>query len=73
MLGWDEFDAFLALAHFLDSHSEHMKFVLKSKKKYAVFIESLIDKLCMDKEFRLRFMEYGGYVEVRIDEDGKVK
>lgn len=64
LFGWDDFNAFLALDHFIENHSEALKRYSASDR--CKLYESLIHQLLTDKDFRYEFMSMGGDLEIIV-------
>lgn len=66
----DAFRTLIALRHALYNNGEGV--VAKSKKQYERFVMSLLDLLLEDRPTREMFLEAGGDVRIRCDENHKV-
>lgn len=68
----DDWLAIYALFNYMDIHEESMKAHLTSAKKTRTFMTSLLSMLLTDDVMREAFLENGGFVDLRVDSDGKV-
>lgn len=67
-----DFHMLLSYQHFLECHSEYIKYFCKSKKQYITFTTSLIDYLLKNHFEREKFLEVGGQIGCKIDKDCKI-
>lgn len=64
LFGWDDFNAFLALDHFVEQHSIAMSKYSASDR--CKLYEALIHQLVNDRDFRYEFMSMGGELEIIV-------
>lgn len=64
----NSFECMLAMKHYIENLN-----CIKSKKMYDVHMKSLMNLLCENYEYRMRFIELGGFVEVWVGGDGEIK
>lgn len=60
------FSAFLALSHVLEDTSAY---VVRTKKQYVAFVNSLLELLLTNACARDAFLDYSGECDIKIDAD----
>ena len=71
--GYSPFDMALSIHHALERTREYM-WVIKTKKQYQTFVESLVELLCKDVVARETFLKWQGTCLLEFDPTtGQVK
>lgn len=64
ILGYDAFDAYLAMQHHLETLTEHG---MNSAKKIRTYINDLTNLLCKSYDARKIFLQNGGNVQIHFN------
>lgn len=72
MIDESAFHMLLSLEHFMDSHSDDIRYFVRSKKQLDNLYRSLFKLPLTDYNARSLFLAYGGEVDVITDKDGNV-